>query len=1017
MKNYRLLNNLVGWATFAIAAIVYLLTIEPTASFWDCGEFISTAFKLEVGHPPGAPFFMLLGRFFTLFAGNNHELVPVMVNAFSALCSAFTILFLFWSITHLARKIVGANESDLTFANKVAIIGSGLVGALAYTFSDTFWFSAVEGEVYAASSLFTAVVFWAILKWEDCADEPFANRWLILIAYLMGLSIGVHLLNLLAIPAIVFVYYFKKYPVTRKNTLIALGISVLVLAAVMYGIISGMVKLASVFELMFINGFGLPYDMGLLIFVVLLVGALVWAIWFTYKKRKAVLNTIVLAFTVIMLGYSSYAVIVLRSLADTPMDQNDPENMFSLLSYLNREQYGDRPLLFGQFFSAQPYDTKESGPVYTPINGKYVETSKKIEYIYDDALKGFFPRMWSSDPMHVQAYKQWSNVKGTKVRIKRPNGETKVAVKPTFAENMKFFVRYQIGFMYMRYFMWNFAGRQNDIQGHGDITKGNWISGIKFIDELRLGPQDNLPPSLANNKARNKYFMLPLILGLVGLIFHLKKQKHDFTIVSLLFLLTGIAIVVYLNQTPYQPRERDYAYAGSFYAFAIWIGLGVLALYDALKKVPALPRAIGVTVVTLALVPGIMASENWDDHDRSGRYTARDFAYNYLNSCEKNAIIFTNGDNDTFPLWYAQEVEGIRTDVRVVNLSYLGADWYIRQMMQKAYESDPLPISFKEEQFRQGNRDFVYLIERNPEAYVPLKNAMAFLRSENDSTKRVGNYPDRVDYLPARKFKINIDPAQILSTGSVAPEMASRIVPEMQWEIKDKQAISKSEMMVLDFVNTNDWKRPIYFAITVSNEYYLGLDNYFMCEGLAYRLVPINSPSEQGQVGGVNTSQMYDNMINKFRWGGVNNPNVYLDENNQRMLMNFRNNFARLAEALIAENKTDSALVVLDRCEEVMPNNCVPYNLFNIPLAECYYRINKPDKANAMVKTLADASVAELKYFLNLPRRFQSSGDRDKQLNLYILSELSQITARYGQADLANQIKMQFDNLINLYQK
>jgi MFS family permease len=1017
MKQFKLFNSIVGWTTFIIAAAVYLLTMEPTASFWDCGEFIATAFKLEVGHPPGAYLFMIMGRVFTLFAGNDVTQVAVMMNAMSALLSAFTVLFLFWTITHLGRKIA-YKDGDYSIGKTIAIIGAGLVGALAFTFSDSFWFSAVEAEVYASSSLFTALVFWAILKWEDSADDKYANRWLVLIAYLMGLSIGVHLLNLLAIPAIVFVYYFKKYPVTRKGLIITGIISVIILAVVMYGIISGVIIFAALFERLFVNGFGLPYNSGVFFYLIALIGLIVWGLIYTYKKGKVLLNTMILCVAVILLGYSSVTMVVIRSNANTPLDENNPENMFSLLSYLNREQYGDRPLIYGPTFNAPVIENVEGKAVYTPLNGRYEVTNHKMEYKYDPQFMTLFPRMYSLEGDHVKAYKQWAGFEGRPVTFKNPrSGEMETINKPTFGENLKFFWKYQVVHMYWRYFMWNFSGRQNDVQGHGEITKGNWITGIDFIDKALVGPQDNLPDFLAKNKARNKYYMLPFLLGLFGIIYQYQRHKKDFSIVMLLFFFTGIAILLYLNQTPYQPRERDYAYTGSFYAFAIWIGIGVLGLFEALpKKMPAALRAITVTLAALVCVPGIMAKENWDDHDRSGRYTARDFAYNYLNSCEPNAIIFTNGDNDTFPLWYAQEVEGIRTDVRVVNLSYLGADWYVEQMEKKIYESDILPYSFTVDQIRQGKRDIIYLMEdaRLKGRYVELKDALAFVASDNPDTKTIPGYGERIDFIPTKNFKLTVDSAQVLQSGIVPRNMASQIVPQMQWTI-NKSYITKSDLMVMDFLANNNWKRPIYFAITVSRDNYLNLDEYFQVTGLAYKIVPVKSTATQGDIGGVNSDVMFNNMVNKFRWGGINNPKVYLDENNIRMLSNFRSNFAKLAETLIMEGKNDSAKIVLDKCMEVMPKETVPYNYFIIPIAAGYYRLNETDKANKMIKDLDAVIEKELKYYFSLPQKIRASLDYEQQIGLQVMREMSRVTKSFGQEELSKELETKFNQMVTVY--
>ncbi|MFP4059903.1 MAG: protein O-mannosyl-transferase family [Bacteroidales bacterium] len=1014
MERYRKINSITGWFTFLIAAVVYLLTIEPTASFWDCGEFISTAFKLEVGHPPGAPFFMILGRFFTLFAGGDVTKVAPLMNSLSALASAFTILFLFWTITHFARKIIVKNN-EYTTTGILSIMGAGLVGALAYTFSDTFWFSAVEAEVYATSSLFTAVVFWAILKWENVADEKHSTQWIILIAYLMGLSIGVHLLNLLAIPAIVFVYYFKKYKVTRNGIIYALLVSVLILGAVMYIVIPGIVKFTSWFELFFVNVLNLPYKTGVIIFAIVFIGSVIYGIKYTLEHGKVVLNTIILGFAVMIIGYSSYSMIVIRSLADPPMDQNDPETIFSLLRFLNREQYGDRPLVKGQYYNAPVIDVKRTKPTYTQQDGKYIVTNRKPEYIYDPDFTTIFPRMYSEDPRHVEAYKEWGRVKGIPMQIQNRAGETETVNKPTFGENLRFFWNYQMGFMYWRYFMWNFAGRQNDIQGHGNKLHGNWLSGIQFIDEYRLGPQEDLPDSLANNKARNKYYLLPLLLGIAGIFYQYSKDKKDFSIVTMLFVLTGIAIVIYLNQTPYQPRERDYAYAGSFYAFAIWIGIGVLWLTELFKKIIAGPVSpILSTLLAAFLVPGIMAAENWDDHDRSGRYTARDFAYNYLNSCAPNAILFTMGDNDTFPLWYAQEVEGIRTDVRVVNLSYLGADWYIEQMERKAYESDPLPFSLEKDKYLQGTRDVVYIVERFNRP-VNLKEAIDFLASDDDRTKTMPNYRERIDYLPSKKFFLPVDSQKIMQTGTVSEKFADDIVNTIEFSL-DRNLITKSDMMVLDLLAHANWERPIYFAITVARDNYLNLENYFQIHGLAYKIVPVKANTEAGQIGSIDTDIMYNNMINVFKWGGIESgKDIYLDENNLRMLTNFRNNFARLANALIDEGKTDSARIVLDKCMELMPHERIPYNYFNLPLGETYYKLNMPEKGNEIFQKLANITLEEINFYFRLAKQFPDEADYERRLNVHIIQEIVRITKQYDQQELSDSIQSELEMILMPY--
>ncbi|HOP03633.1 MAG TPA: DUF2723 domain-containing protein [Tenuifilaceae bacterium] len=1009
-KSYRTINLTVGWVSFLIAAVVYLLTIEPTASFWDCGEFIASGFKLEVGHPPGAPIFMLLMRFFTMLAPGK-ELIPIFANSMSALASAFTILFLFWSITHLARKIFDINNNEFTLTQVILIMGSGLVGALAYTFSDTFWFSAVEGEVYATSSLFTAFVFWAILKWENVANEPHANRWLILIAYLMGLSIGVHLLNLLAIPAIVMVYYFKKYEVTTWGIVKALALSVILLGTMMYGIIQGVIVLASKFELLFVNGFGLPYKSGVFFYIAALIALITWGIIYSHKKSKPILNTILLGFTVILIGYSSFALIVIRSSAKPPMNQNNPDNMFSLLYYLNREQYGDRPLVTGQTFNAPMVERKNGSPQYIQKDGKYVVATHKTEFKYDDRFTTVFPRMYSSEPNHVRAYKEWSNFTGRPIRVNNYSGESEVLHVPTFGENLRFFFSYQLGHMYWRYFMWNFAGRQNDIQGHGEILKGNWISGIPFIDTTRLGPQDELP-STYKNKAHNRYFMLPFILGLAGLFFQLYRNKKDFWVVMLLFILTGIAIVVYLNQTPYQPRERDYAYAGSFYAFSIWIGLGVLALYQVVRK--AFDNPVGATITTavcLVFVPGIMAAENWDDHDRSGNFIANDFAYNALNTCEPNSILFSYGDNDTFPLWYAQEVEGVRTDVRVSNLSYLRADWYIDQMKRKAYESEPIPVSMTNEKYVTGTRDLVLAVDRI-NRHINVKQAIDFVLSDDAATKV--NSPidmnEKLDFFPSKSLMLPVDKELIEKKGVVSSEKMSSVVDTMKWRLSSNYLL-KDGLFLMDLMANNNWERPMYFVITVSSDTYQNLDKFFQVEGLTYRIVPIEARRVSGRYGNVESKIMYNNLMNVYRWRSIADPNVYINENSARIISNYRNIFGRLALQLIEENKMDKAIEVVDKCMEVIPPENVPFNFFALTLIESYYRAGAIDKGVEYSKQYMTQCAEELDYFLRLPDSYVSNIRNETELSLYILQELYSMAKTYEKGEHKAELEELFNTI------
>lgn len=1014
MKSFKQLNLTIGWLVFAVAAGVYLMTMESSASFWDCSERIVAAYKLEVPHPPGAPFFMLLGNFFTTFAGGNVTMVSVMVNSMSALAAAFTILFLFWSITHLSRRMLVKNGDEPTLAQTIAILGSGAIGALAYTFTDSFWFIAVEAEAYATSSLFTALVFWAILKWENVADKPFANRWLILIAYIMGLSIGVHLLNLLTIPAIVFVYYFRNHKVTRWGFVGALAASLAILGSIMYIIIPGIVSLASKFELLFVNVFRLPYNSGVFVFIVTIASLIAYALWITMKKRKALLHMLILGTAVITIGYSSYVLLVIRAEANPPMNQNNPSSVFALLHYLNREQYGDRPLLSGQHYNA-PVVNSYDKQTYIRKNGRYEKTYLKTVYEFDDRFQTIFPRMWSWRSDHVEEYKKWGNVTGKPIRVSTGSGEQEVRRVPTFGENLRFMFSYQLGHMYWRYFMWNFAGRQNDIQGHGDILNGNWITGIKPLDAIRLGNQDKLTSEMLNHPARNAYFMLPLILGLIGLVFHVFRDPKNFWVVTLLFVLTGIAIVIYLNQYPLQPRERDYSYVGSFYAFSIWIGIGVLALYESLAKRIKHVTAAGLAILITASVPAVLASENWDDHDRSGRYVARDFANNYLNTCDPNAIIFTNGDNDTFPLWYAQEVEGIRTDVRVVNLSLLGTDWYTEQMKWKANDSDPLPITMDFDKFVQGTRDVVYIIDRVNRP-VELKQLMDFVASDEPEKRHRTPSGEMIDYLPTKHIRLTVDKEKVLANGIVKPEDAHLIVDAIEWTI-DKDYIQKPEMMMLEILANNNWERPVYFVST-GGDSDIGLSDYLQHEGFAYKLVPIKTQQpDYLTVGRLNIDKLYENYMEKFLWGGIDKPDVMVDHNVQRttLVLRLRNNFNRLADELIAINKVDSAVKVLDRIVELLPQEKFPYDFFVIGLIESYYKANETEKAQNLLNSYAKSTLENLDYFFSLEPRFANITGYETELNLQIMQELVATADKFGQAELKETLEGRFNQFITRY--
>jgi len=1024
MKSYQKSNNIIGWIIAAIASVVYIITSEPTASFWDCGEYIATAYKLQVGHPPGAPLFQLIGRVFTLFAFGDVTLVAKMINTLSALASGLTVMFLFWVITYFAKKMVKTENGTLELGQKIAIFGAGIVGALAFAFSDSFWFSAVEGEVYALSTFFSAITFWAVLRWERAADESDSLRWIVLIAFLIGLSIGVHLLNLLCVPAIVFVYYFKRYKkIDFKGFMLTGIISIALLAFIMYVLIPMVVSIAGKMEIFFVNSIGMPFNTGTIIYFILLIGLIVFGLYYTRKKGKVILNTIVLAFTFILIGYSSFFMLVIRSNANPPIDENNPEDAISLLSYLNREQYGDWPIFYGQYFNA-PLDSQEpygdGNPVYAKDKetGTYIVTDDRKNTVpnYDSRFETIFPRMWSQQGNHKAAYKNWSDMKGTPIQVTQRGGQTETLYKPTFAENLKFFFAYQVRHMYLRYLMWNFAGRQNDIQGHGDPLHGNWISGIPILDE-RLGPQEGMPDWMSGNKARNTFFLLPLLLGLFGLVFHAYTDYKNMVVVSLLFIMTGLAIIIYLNQYPYQPRERDYAYAASFFAFSIWIGLGVMGLINAInKKMNSVVIAGGITLATLFLVPGIMAKEGWNDHDRSNRYTALEVAKNYLKSCAPNAILFTNGDNDTFPLWYVQEVEGFRTDVRVVNLSLLNTEWYIDQQKRKAYDAEAVPFSLTKKQYRQGTRDFVYFIEdpKYADKFIDIDILMEFVANDDPATKYNPGNRKPIDYFPTRNMKISVDSATVVNNGTVSPEMADQIVPAIEWTISNKYGLQKNHLMVLDLLATNNWERPIYFAITTGGDAYLGLEEYFQLEGLAYRLVPIKSQNTDGQIGVINTDIMYDNMMNKYQWGNLGSPDVYLDETNMRMTMNFRNNFGRLANALIDEGEVEKALQVLDRCMEIMPQETIPFNYFVMPIVEAYYKAGAFEKGNNIASALLKSYEVELAYYFSFSQKKRGMIDDDIQQALAVVQRIMRTADFFDQTELAKNANAVF---VNYYQQ
>ncbi|MDR9397709.1 MAG: DUF2723 domain-containing protein [Salibacter sp.] len=1026
--DFKKLNIIGGWVTFAIAFVVYAMTIEPTTSFWDCGEYIATSYKLEVGHPPGAPTFMILGRIFTLLVDPQN--VAVAINIMSALSSALTILFMFWSLTYLAGKFV--RNEELSGANGIAIIGSAIIGSLAFTFSDTFWFSAVEGEVYGMSSFCTALVFWAILKWESIADQPHSTKWLILIFYIIGLSIGVHLLNLLAIPAILFVYYFKRFEPTRKGMIITFILSVVLLGFIQMILIPQVVNISAKFELLFANGLGTPFHVGSAVFGILLIAAIAFGLWYTQKHHKVIANTSILAFTVLMIGYTSFAMIVIRSNADTPIDENNPENMVNLLSYLKREQYGDVPLVKGHYFNSpldnqDPYD--DGSPVYYPNEetGEYEIADPRENSIpnYADEFETLFPRMWSSKSNHVRAYKAWSDFEGNPMRYRDvQSGEMKTIYKPTMGENLKYFFNYQIYWMWGRYFLWNFAGRQNDIQGHGidqnQFTDGNWLSGIPFIDEARLGNMDEYPDELKDKWSYNKYYLLPLILGLIGLFFQYKYDKRNTLVVFLLFFFTGIAIAIYLNNYPYQPRERDYAFVGSFYAFALWIGLGVMGLYRHFRdKINPKALAAGTTLVCLLAVPVLMASENWDDHDRSDRYTAREIAKNYLDSCAPNAILFTNGDNDTFPLWYLQEVEGYRTDVRVVNLMLLNTDWYIEQMARKAYDGDPIPISMTPDQYRQGTRDFVRFgnvrgIDKDK--YYDIKKIIPVVTKDKYKQPLGNGQKDNI--VPTKKFKLNVPKEKVMANGTVDPSLEDQILDEITWKANGRY-ILKNEMVMWDILANFNWDRPLYFSITMGNDAFYGLEDYFQQEGFAFRLVPIKTQNtSRRRYGRVATETMYDNMMNKFDWGGYSDPEVFMDENNLRFVTNIRFTFSRLAQNLANKGDKERAEKVLDRVVDITVNDRVPYDGTLLPVAEQYYNVGNNEKANELMRKIIERESQFANYYLSLDQNKLSVVKPNLEQSIGIMGNAVMLaTQKYPQSDeIQQEFQSKYQEIAQRYQ-
>jgi hypothetical protein len=1000
MNNYNKINNIVGWLSFAIAFTVYALTMEPTASFWDCGEFISASYGLQVVHPPGAPLFLIIGRFFSLFAGDNLQMVAPMVNLLSVTTSAFCVLFTFWITTYFGKRLVNKTTESPSTPHLIAVMGAGLVAALTLTFSDTFWFSAVEAEVYASSSFFTALTFWAILKWEAHADEKHSDRWLVFIGYVIGLAVGVHLLNLLVIPAIVYVYYFRRFPnkITRNGIILSGIIGLAVLVFVQLGIIPGIPSIASKFDLIFVNDFGLPFGSGALFFIALLIAALVFGIIYTKRKGKVALNTALLAFSFIVIGYSSYSMVVIRSLANPPIDMNNPEDPFNLVYYLNREQYGDRPLLYGPYFTARPTGIDYKAEKYVRVGDRYKSIPPNFEYTYDDKDMVLFPRIYDgNDQSHIRGYKEWTGLREGK--------------DPKFKHNISFFVNYQLGWMYWRYFMWNFSGRQNDDQGFIGNVDGNWISGIKFIDEARLGPQDNLPDSMAANKGRNKYYMLPFILGLIGLIFHIKNARGDSFVMGVLFLITGAILIVYLNPPPYEPRERDYVFVGSFQVFSSWVGLAVLALFTWLSKKLSPKLAAGVaTLVCLLAAPMLMGSQNWDDHDRSGRYMTIDFAKNYLNSCPKNAILFTNGDNDTYPLWYAQNVEGYRTDVRVINYSLLGAAEYANGLRQQTYASPPIKFTFTPEQYISGTRDYVgYNASNKINQNIPteLSKVMKFIASENPADKIFDrNRDENVNYLPTKKFKITLDIQKYIDLKLINPNDTVNLVNELVFDLPGN-TLYKNGLLLLDIVANNINDRPICFTTTTGPDVYLNMMEYFEDRGLVYRLVPYKTPIvEQYQYGKVVNDTLYKLLVDTYKWGGMEEREMFVDDKAKLVPSNVRRHFARLAGSLFQAGDKKRAIEVLDHSQKSIPHHNMPFDYTMLQYIDIYYRCEAPEKAEKLMDIIAEDSKQKLRYF----KQYKGSKARDPyvrqglQVSQQVLQNCAAMASQYGRTEKAQQI-------------
>lgn len=1027
MNNFKRANTIFGWVTFLIAITVYILTLEKSVSLWDCGEFISASYRLQVVHPPGAPLFLMLGRLFAVFATPGTAEVAIAVNMLSATFSAATVMFTFWITSHFAKKILGVdiNANKLELGDAIAVLGSGLVAALAVTFMDTFWFSAVEAEVYAGSSCFMALAFWAILRWERVKEEATSDRWIVFIAYVIGLGIGLHLLNLLVVPAVILYYFVNKYSPSRKNIVIASLIGLGSIALLQWGIIPKTPAIAAVFDRMFVNGFGLPFNSGVLFFMLLVGIAVAYGLFYTHKNKKPIANLVILCFTFIMLGFSSYAMVVIRSSAEPAIDMNDPEDAESLLSYINREQYGERPLVYGQYWNARLVDIEEGRMLYRKGETEYEEVGRKPSYVFDDNYSTIFPRM-ADNTEKSEYYPIWCGMEDMfyrvndlkrKVQADPSNRELQEQLalaemtKPKFKNNLQFFWDYQIKWMYWRYFMWNFVGRQNDFQNvTGNVLQGNWLSGVTPLDNMRLGPQDSLPASVSHNKARNTYFFLPFILGLLGILVQYKRRKMDFATVMVMFVFTGLLIIVYLNQPPLEPRERDYTFAGSFQTFCIWIGLSVIFIVDLLKnKVSRTTAAVGATVIALLAAPVLMGWQNWDDHNRSGRELGLSFAKNYLNSCEENAILFTNGDNDTYPLWYAQNVEGVRTDVRVINLSLLPTEWYSSALRRKVFDSEALPLSIPGEKLVTGKRDYLrfYDNKKFPQnKYYPLSQVLEYISSDDQGKKQTTQQGDLINYFPVKNFSVKVDKEAVQASGIVPEKDFDKIVDELRWNI-GRNGLSKGDIVVLDIIATNaatGWKRPIYWTTTTGSSVYLNLDGYLRNNGLTYQLLPVQA--NRRMRGMDDMDMLYDRLMNVYEWGGMEKGELFLDDKAQLVPKNLRSMFVQMADFYSNTGKLDSAVNLLDRCFEAMPESVLPMNLrLKAASADVYYKAGKTEVADRLLDEVGTEAADLTRYYAKFKKKGMQSVEGERRENLDVLKNIAPMAKKYNRSDLQKKFE------------